>query len=203
MRLSVTAFVERNLAASPSVDKERFIRRVTLGLNGSPPTLIEIDSFVADRSPDAAEKLIDRLLASPRLWGTDGTRLARRGAICRYSRFQATARRGRCGAGATGRSTPSTRMPFDRFVTEQLGRPASQSTLDQQIATGFNRNHVINSEGGIIGEEYRVEYVAGEFTPRHDFLGLSVVRQSRSQIRSADTAQYYQFFAFFNQLNVR
>ena len=55
-----------NLAASPSVDKERFIRRVTLDLNGTPPTLIEIDSFLADSSPDAAEKLIDRLMASPR-----------------------------------------------------------------------------------------------------------------------------------------
>jgi len=96
-------------------------------------------------------------------------------------------------------------MPFDRFVTEQLaGDLLPNPTLDQRIATGFNRNHVINSEGGIIPEEYRVEYVADRVhTTATILLGLSMgcVRCHDHKFDPLTQREYYQFFAFFNQLN--
>ena len=98
-------------------------------------------------------------------------------------------------------------MPFDQFVTEQLaGDLLPNPTLDQQIATGFNRNHVINSEGGIIPEEYRVEYVADRVhTTSTIFLGLSMgcSRCHDHKFDPLTQREYYQFFAFFNQLDER
>ena len=96
-------------------------------------------------------------------------------------------------------------MPFDQFVTEQLaGDLLPNPTLDQRIATGFNRNHVINSEGGIIPEEYRVEYVADRVhTTATILLGLSMgcARCHDHKFDPLTQREYYQFFAFFNQLN--
>ena len=206
----IDAFIQdrlrcEGLVPSPPADKERFIRRVTLDLNGTPPTLAEIDDFLADSSPDAPEKLIDRLMASPRY----GERMALDWLdAARY-------------ADTHGFNNDTTRsmwrwrdwtidafnsgMPFDQFVTEQLaGDLLPNPTLDQQIATGFNRNHVINSEGGIIGEEYRVEYVADRVhTTATIFLGLSMgcARCHDHKFDPLTQREYYQFFAFFNQLN--
>ncbi len=193
------------LSPSPAADKERLIRRVTLDLTGTPPTLEEVNNFLADNSPDAYEKVVDRLLASPRY----GERLTLDWLDA--ARFADTHGFNNDSARPMWRWRDWTidafnaGMPFDQFVTEQLaGDLLPKPTLDQQIATGFNRNHVINSEGGIIPEEYRVEYVADRVhTTATIFLGLSMgcSRCHDHKFDPITQREYYQFFAFFNQLD--
>ena len=206
----IDSFIHHRLQAeglkpSPAADKERLIRRITLDLTGTPPTLSEIDNFLADDSPDAYEKVVDRLLASPRygermaLDWLDAARYAdTHGFNNDTTRYMWRWRDWTIDAFNAG-------MPFDRFVTEQLaGDLLPNPTLDQRIATGFNRNHVINSEGGIIPEEYRVEYVADRVhTTATIFLGLSMgcARCHDHKFDPITQREYYQFFAFFNQLN--
>ncbi|HLF93333.1 MAG TPA: DUF1549 domain-containing protein, partial [Planctomycetota bacterium] len=145
---------EEGLKPSPEADRPTLARRLTLDLTGLPPTPAEVDAFVADRSPDAYEKLVDRLLASPR-YGEHMTRfwldLARYGdthglhldnyrEIWPFREWVIRAF--------------NDNMPFNRFVTEQLaGDLIENATLDQQVASGFNRCHVTTSEGGSIEEE--------------------------------------------------
>ena len=158
----ILARLEREgLHPSDEADKRLLIRRVSLDLTGLPPTPAEVQAFLADSSPGAYESVIDRLLASPRY----GERMA--------FRWMEAARYG----DSNGYQTDGARnmwrwrdwaidafnrnMPYDRFTIEQLaGDLLPGATLDQRIATGFNRNHRTTGEGGIIPEEYRVEYVA-------------------------------------------
>jgi hypothetical protein len=203
--LIVDRLQREGLGLVPAADKERLIRRVTLDLTGTPPTLGEIDDFVSDQAADAYERMIDRLLASPRygermsLDWLDAARYAdTHGFNNDTTRYMWRWRDWTIHALNSG-------MPFDQFVTEQLaGDLLPNPTLDQQIATGFNRNHVINSEGGIIPEEYRVEYVADRVhTTSTIFLGLSLgcARCHDHKFDPLTQREYYQFFAFFNQLN--
>ena len=193
------------IAPSPSAGPEQLIRRVTFDLTGTPPTMEEIDDFLVDHSPDAFERVVDRLLASPRygermaLDWLDAARYAdTHGFNNDTTRYMWRWRDWTIDAFNQG-------MPFDQFATEQLaGDLLPDATLDQRIATGFNRNHVINSEGGIIPEEYRVEYVADRVhTTATIFLGLSMgcVRCHDHKFDPLTQREYYQFFAFFNQLN--
>ncbi len=193
------------LAPSPTTEKERLIRRVTFDLTGAPPTIGEVDEFLSDTAPDSYEQLIDRLLASPRygermtLDWLDAARYAdTHGFNNDTTRYMWRWRDWTINAFNSG-------MPFDQFVTEQLaGDLLSNPTLDQRIATGFNRNHVINSEGGIIPEEYRVEYVADRVhTTATILMGLSLgcARCHDHKFDPLTQREYYQFFAFFNQLN--
>ncbi|MBC8114682.1 MAG: DUF1549 domain-containing protein, partial [Candidatus Saccharimonas sp.] len=193
------------LSPSPPAEKERLVRRVTLDLTGVPPTLGEVDEFLADAAPDAYDRLVDRLLASPRygermtLDWLDAARFAdTHGFNNDTTRYMWRWRDWTINAFNSG-------MPFDQFVTEQLaGDLLPTPTLDQRIATGFNRNHVINSEGGIIPEEYRVEYVADRVhTTATILLGLSMgcARCHDHKFDPLTQREYYQFFAFFNQLN--
>ncbi|MEK6260915.1 MAG: DUF1553 domain-containing protein [Planctomycetota bacterium] len=193
------------LAPSPPAEKERLIRRVTLDLTGVPPTLGEVDEFLADASADAYDRLVDRLFASPRygermtLDWLDAARYAdTHGFNNDTTRYMWRWRDWTINAFNSG-------MPFDQFVTEQLaGDLLPNPTLDQRLATGFNRNHVINSEGGIIPEEYRVEYVADRVhTTATILLGLSMgcARCHDHKFDPLTQREYYQFFAFFNQLN--
>ena len=197
--------VRESLAPSPPAEKERLIRRATLDLTGVPPTIGDVDEFLADTVPDAYEKVIDRLLASPRygermtLDWLDAARYAdTHGFNNDTTRYMWRWRDWTINAFNSG-------MPFDQFVTEQLaGDLLPNPTLDQRIATGFNRNHVINSEGGIIPEEYRVEYVADRVhTTATILMGLSLgcARCHDHKFDPLTQREYYQFFAFFNQLN--
>ena len=149
---------KEGLAPSPEASKEALIRRVSLDLIGLPPTLAEIDAFVADTRPDAYERLVDRLLASPRY----GERWARPWLdLARY-------------ADSNGYEKDNLRtmweyrdwvikalnadMPFDEFTIEQLaGDMLPNATRDQLVATGFHRNTLLNQEGGIDVEEARWE----------------------------------------------
>ena len=193
------------LQPSPEADRERLLRRITLDLTGTPPTLTEIDEFLADKSPDAYEKMVDRLMASPKygermaLDWLDAARYAdTHGFNNDTTRYMWRWRDWSINAFNQG-------MPFDQFVTEQLaGDLLPDPTVEQRIATGFNRNHVINSEGGIIPEEYRVEYVADRVhTTATILLGvsLSCARCHDHKFDPFTQREYYQFFAFFNNLN--
>ena len=192
---------------SPEADKATLLRRVTLDLTGLPPTPAEVDAFLADNSPDAYEKVVDRLLASPRY----GERMATDWLdAARY-------------ADTNGYQTDGVRhmwrwrdwvidalnrnMPFDQFTIEQLaGDLLAGATLDQKIATGFNRNHRGNAEGGIIPEEYAVEYVVDRVdTTATVWLGLTLgcARCHDHKFDPFTQKEFYQLFAFFNNVPER
>jgi mono/diheme cytochrome c family protein len=195
------------LTPSPEADKTTLIRRVTLDLTGLPPTPAEVDVFLADSSPDAYEKVVDRLLASPRY----GERMAARWLdAARYADTN--------GYQSDGERTMwrwrdwvidafNKNMPFNQFTIEQLaGDLLPNATLEQKIATGFNRNHRGNAEGGIIPEEYAVEYVADRVeTTATVWMGLTLTC-SRCHDHKYDPIkqkEFYQLFAFFNNVPER
>ena len=205
----IDAFVRAQLAAerlspSPQAPKETLIRRVTLDLTGLPPSLNEVRDFLADESPDAFEKVVDRLLVSPRyaermaMHWLDAARYAdTNGYNNDESRSMWPWRDWVIDAFASG-------MPYDQFLTEQLaGDLLPNVTLAQRVATGFNRNHVLTTEGGIIEEEYHVEYVADRVhTTATVFMGLSFqcARCHDHKFDPLTQREYYQFASFFNNV---
>ena len=195
---------QESLSPSGEADRASLIRRVTFDLTGLPPTRQDVDAFLADTSPDAYEKVVDRLLASPAYgermavdwldqaryadthgFNNDTIRYMWRWRDWVIDAFNAN-------------------KPYDVFLTEQLaGDLLPNATLDQKIASAFNRNHVMNSEGGIIDEEYRVEYVADRTrTAGGVFMGLSLecARCHDHKYDPLTQKEFYQLFAFFNQL---
>ncbi len=192
----------RGMQPSLEADKAALIRRVTLDLTGLPPTLDEIDRFLADRSAHAYEKVIDRLLNSEQ-YGEHMTRYWLDAA--RY-------------ADTNGFFTDDERsmwqwrdwvirafndnMRFDQFTVEQLaGDLLPNASLDQRIASGFNRNHMTTHETGVIDEEYRVEYVVDRLeTTSTTWLGLTVgcARCHDHKYDPISQTEYYRLFAFFN-----
>ena len=157
----VFARLEREgLKPSSEADKATLIRRVTLDLTGLPPTPEEVDAFVKDTSPDVYEKVVDRLLASPRY----GERMAWEWLdAARYADsngYQGDNERTMWQWRAWAVKALNADVPFDRLTVEQLaGDLLPDATRDQKLATGFLRNHMINGEGGRIPEENRIEYV--------------------------------------------
>lgn len=144
------------LPASPEADKATLLRRVTLDLIGLPPSPEEIDSFVADTSPRAYEKVVDRLLVSPHY----GERMALPWLdAARYADSNGFQQDGDTHQWIWRDwvvKALNADMPFDQFSTEQLaGDLLPDATQEQKIATAFNRNHLINGEGGAIAEEQR------------------------------------------------
>ena len=209
VRNPIDAFVLARLEAeglthSPEADRATLIRRVALDLIGLPPTPEEVDAFVADESPDAYERLVDRLLASPRY----GERMAARWLDA--ARYADTSGYQDDGARTMWRwrdwviEAYNRNLPFDQFTIEQLaGDLLPRATLDQQIATGFNRNHRANAEGGIIPEEYAVEYVVDRIdTTATVWLGLTMAcaRCHDHKFDPVSQREFYQFFAFFNNV---
>ena len=198
---------KEGLAPSPEADRVTLLRRVSLDLTGLPPTPAEVDAFLADTAPNAYEKVVDRLLRSPRY----GEHLARHWLdAARYADTN--------GYQTDGERTMwrwrdwvidafNANMPFDRFTIEQVaGDMLPAATLDQQIASGFNRNHRGNAEGGIIPEEYAAEYVVDRVdTTATVWLGLSAgCAKCHSHKYDPITQQeFYQLFAYFNNVPER
>ena len=192
------------LAASSEAEKSTLIRRVTLDLTGLPPTLAEVDAFLADRSPDAYEKVVDRLLASPRygehmvLDWLDAARYAdSNGYQQDRTRTNWPWRDGVIRA-------MNANMPFEQFTIEQLaGDLLPNATPEQKIATGFNRNHPLNGEGGRVAEESRIDYVIDRVnTTATTWLGLTVACAQCHDHKYDPIAQkeFYQLFAYFNNV---
>jgi hypothetical protein len=193
------------LKPSPEADRITLLRRVTFDLTGLPPTPEEVAAFLADKSPDAYEKQVDRLLRSPHY----GERMAMQWLdLARY-------------ADSHGYHIDSHRhmwpwrdwlirayndnMPFDRFTVLQLaGDLLPNANTDDKIASGFNRNHMINFEGGAIPEEYQVEYVADRVeATSNTWMGLTMgcARCHSHKYDPISQKEFYQFFAFFNSVS--
>jgi len=197
---------EEQLTPSAEAEKETLIRRVTLDLTGLPPTPSEVDAFLADDSDDAYENLVDGLLASPRygermVWewldaaryaGSDGYQGDSERTMWPWRDWVVAA----MNAG----------MPFDQFTVEQLaGDLLPGATHSQKLATAFNRNHMINGEGGRIAEENRVEYGFDQTeTMATIWLGLTVgcARCHDHKFDPITQREYYELFAFFNNTPV-
>jgi hypothetical protein len=205
----IDAFIRAKLEAeglSPAAPAEKtvLLRRVTFDLTGVPPTPDEVAAFLKDDSPNAFEKVVDRLLASPRY----GERMAWRWLeAARYADtngYQTDAGRDMWRWRDWVIEAYNRNLPFDRFTIEQLaGDLLPNPTLDQRIATGFNRNHRGNSEGGIVPEEYAVEYVADRVeTTATVWLGLTFTccRCHDHKFDPFTTKEFYRLFAYFNNV---
>ncbi|MFN7944549.1 MAG: DUF1553 domain-containing protein [Blastocatellia bacterium] len=195
---------KEGLKPAPEADKTTLIRRVTLDLTGLPPTLAEVDAFLADKSPDAYEKLVDRLLASPRY----GERMAMQWLdLARYADthgYHIDSHRDMWPWRDWLIRSFNANKPFDQFTIEQLaGDLLPDATLDQKIASGFNRNHIINFEGGAIPEEYQIEYVVDRVeTTANTWMAMTMgcARCHSHKYDPISQKEFYQFFAFFNNV---
>ncbi len=202
----IIARLEREkLPASPPADKTTLLRRVTFDLTGLPPTLDEIDAFLKDDSPEAYEKVVDRLLASPRYgeqmaryWldaarygDTHGLHLDNYREMWLYRDWVVRAF--------------NDNKPFDQFIIEQLaGDLLPSATTDQQIATGFNRCNVTTGEGGsIVQEVYTRNVVDRVVTTGTVFMGLTLdcTRCHDHKYDPLTQKDFYSLFAFFNSLD--
>ena len=198
---------QHGLAPSPEAAKTQLIRRVSLDLTGLPPTIEEVENFVADTSPNAYEKLVDRLLSSPHYgeqWGRHWLDVARYADTNGFEKDQART------------IWPyrdwvikafNQNMPFDQFTTEQLAgdllpqHPDQQQALDQKIATGFLRNSMRNEEGSVYPEQFRVESLTDRVdTMGKAFLGLTIncAQCHTHKFDPIKHDEYYKFYAFFN-----
>jgi hypothetical protein len=201
----VLARLEREgLSPAPEAARATLIRRVSLDLTGLPPTPEEIDDFLRDTAPDAYEKVVDRLLASPRY----GERMAFHWLdAARYADtngYQIDGDREMWRWRDWVIDAFNRNMPFDQFAVEQIaGDLLPNATLEQRIATGFNRNHRGNAEDGLVPAEYAVEYVVDRVdTVSTVFLGLTMgcARCHNHKFDPFTQAEYYQLFAYFNSI---
>lgn len=190
------------LRPSAEADKVTLIRRLSLDLLGLPPSLADVDAFLSDKRSDAYERLVDRLLASPhygerwaRHWldvaryaDTNGFGFDRARVMWRYRDWVIQAL--------------NKDLPFDQFVIEQLaGDLLPKASVEQKVATGFHRNTMINEEGGVDQEQYRIEAVFDRVkTTGAVFLGLTAgcAQCHDHKYDPISQREFYQLFAFFN-----
>lgn len=195
---------ETGLKPSGRANKHQLIRRVTLALTGLPPTPEEVESFVSDESSTAFESVVDRLLASPaygermaEIW-LDASRYAD------SAGYQNDFKRSQWPWRDWVIDAYNRNLPFDQFSIEQLAGDMLPDADEQtRLATAFNRNHRINNEGGIIPDEFLVEYVADRVeTTSTVWLGLTV-GCSRCHDHKYDPItmkDYYSLFSFFHNV---
>jgi len=195
---------KEGLKPSPEADRATLVRRVYLDLIGLPPTPAEVDAFLADESPDAYEKIIDRLLASPRY----GEKMAMHWLdLARYADthgYHIDSHRDMWPWRDWVINAYNENKRFDQFTIEQLaGDLLPNATKEQKIASGFNRNHMINFEGGAIPEEYLNEYVVDRVeTTATTWMGLTMgcARCHSHKFDPISQKEFYQFYAFFNNV---
>lgn len=193
---------QEGLQPSPEADRPTLMRRLSLDLIGLPPTPAEVDAFVNDRSPNAYEKLVERLLASPHYgerWGRHWLDLARYADTNGYEKDK-------------DRSIWPYRdyviqalnrdLPFDQFTIEQLaGDLLPNPTLQQRIATGFLRNSMLNQEGGIEPEQFRIDAMIDRVDAvGRAWLGLTIAcaQCHDHKYDPFSMRDYYGLFAFLN-----
>ena len=175
-----------DLPPAGGASREKLIRRLCFDLTGLPPTLAEIDAFLADESPDALERVVDRLLKSPRY----GERMTADWLdAARYSDtygYQVDRDRFVWPWRDWVIQAFNDNLPYDEFITQQLAGDLLPNATDDQIrATTFNRLHPQKVEGGSVPEEFRIEYVTDRVqTFATAFLGFDagVCSLSRSQV---------------------
>lgn len=193
---------KEGLRPSVEADRTTLIRRVSLDLTGLPPSLEEVDAFLADKSSQAYENLVDRLLDSPQYgerWARLWLDLARYADSHGYESdpFRVMWRYRDWVISAFNRN-----MPFDQFTIEQIaGDMMPGATLEQKIASGFHRNTMWNMEGGVDPEQTRVETIVDRVnTTASVWLGttLACTQCHNHKYDPFSQKEYYQFFAFFN-----
>lgn len=204
-RFILARLEKAGLKPSKEADKSRWLRRVTYDLNGLPPAPAEVDAFLADNSPTADEKVVDRLLGSTRFgqrmavpW-LDAARFAdsygyQSDQLCPTWPYRDWV------VDAFNRN-----LPFDQFLTEQLaGDLLPNATRQQRLATAFNRLHRQTNEGGSVEEEWRNEYVSDRVqTFSSVFLGLTFecARCHDHKFDPISQRDYYSLSAFFNSID--
>ena len=211
VRNSIDTFVAQRLERegllpSPAADARTLMRRATLDLTGLPPTPDEVDAFLRDDAPNAYERLVDRLLASPRY----GERMA-------WPWLEAARYADSNGYQGDGERTMwpwrdwvidalNRDLPFDQFTRWQLaGDLLPQPTFEQRLATGFLRNHMINGEGGRIPEENRIDYLFDQTeTVATVWLGstFNCTRCHDHKFDPFTTRDYFGLLAYFNHTQV-
>ena len=186
-------------------DREALLKRASLDITGLPPTLEMMDTFLSDKSADAYEKAVDRLFASPAY----GEKMAVYWMdIARFADshgFQDDSYRSQWPWRDWVIHAFNKNLPYDQFITWQLaGDLIPNATKEQILATGFNRNHKITEEGGVVQEEYRVMYV----TDRTNTVGKSLMGITMECAACHDhkydpisQKEYYSFYSFFNNVN--
>ncbi|MBI3839405.1 MAG: PSD1 domain-containing protein [Planctomycetia bacterium] len=195
---------QEGLRPSPEADRAELIRRLNFDLTGLPPAIAEVDAFVADQSPTAYEKLVDRLLSSPRYgermaqkWldlaryaDTNGYHIDNHRDMWRYREWVINAF--------------NRNLPFDQFTTEQIaGDLLPGSTLDQKIASGFHRNVMVNFEGGADPAEYLTKYIVDRVTTTATvWLGttLACTECHDHKYDPFTQREFYQLYAYFNNV---
>ncbi|MFO0899749.1 MAG: PSD1 and planctomycete cytochrome C domain-containing protein [Pirellulales bacterium] len=198
----LAALRKQGLAASPEADRRTLLRRVSLDLTGLPPTAEEADGFASDSRPEAYAEAVERLLASPHYgerWGRHWLDQAR---YADSNGYTIDGEREMWPYRDWVIRALNADLPFDQFTIEQLaGDLLPEPTKDQRIATGFHRNTLINQEGGVDPEQFRIEAVVDRVaTTGAVWLGLTVgCAQCHTHKYDPIThREYYQLFAFFN-----
>jgi hypothetical protein len=204
-RFVLAALEAKGWTPSPEASRETWLRRAALDLTGLPPAPAEIDAFLADTAADAYERAADRLLAAPAY----GERMAADWLdVARYADshgYQDDGMREMWPWRDWVITAFNRNLRQDAFLTWQLaGDLLPQPTQEQLVATGFNRNHMQSQEGGIVGEEYRTEYVVDRVnTLGRAFMGLSVecARCHDHKYDPVTQKEFFELYAFFNNVN--
>ena len=195
---------QKGFTPNPEADKERLLKRLSFDLNGLPPDIATMDKFLADKRPDAYERMVDELMARPQY----GEKMALHWLdIARYADshgYQDDNYRTQWPWRDWVIHAYNENLPYKDFITWQLaGDLIPNHTEEQLLATGFNRNHKITEEGGVIDEEYRVSYV----TDRTNTFGKALLGISLECAHCHDhkfdpfsQKEYYQMFSFFNSV---
>jgi len=199
----ITARLQKEgLKLSPEADRPTLIRRLSLDLLGLPPTPAEVDAFLADRSPDAYDKLVERLLASPHYgerWGRHWLDAAR---YADSNGYEKDAIRSIWPYRDYVINAFNRDLPFDQFTVEQLaGDLLPDPTLDQRVATGFLRNSMMNQEGGIEPEQFRIDAMIDRMDAvGRAWLGLTIAcaQCHNHKFDPVSQKEYFQLFAFLN-----
>jgi mono/diheme cytochrome c family protein len=199
----ILARLEREgLQPSPETDKATLLRRVHLDITGLPPSVKEVDAFLADKSHDAYEKVVDRLLASPAYgerWARPWLDLAR---YADSNGYEADHPRVMWEYRDWVINALNRDMPFDQFTIEQIaGDMLPGATTDQRIATGFHRNTMVNMEGGIDPEENRFEILVDRVnTTATVWLGstMACAQCHNHKYDPFSQKEYYQLMAIFD-----
>ncbi|MDP1798897.1 MAG: DUF1553 domain-containing protein [Planctomycetaceae bacterium] len=192
------------ISPNPPTDRATWLRRITFDLTGLPPSLDEMESFLTDDHPAAFERVVDRLLASPRYGERMAVRWLDGARYADTSGYQSDGERFMWRWRDWVIDAYNRNLPFDQFTIEQLaGDLLPNPSLEQKIATGFHRNHRGNSEGGIVPEEYAVEYVVDRVETTYTvWMGLTMgcARCHSHKFDPLSQREFYQSFAFFNNV---